>query len=194
MLKPLEMIGAKVKPLKKNDPKIKAIPALRQGPIHTLYRISSIDAKLLIGAAKASLRPDLDVAQKQAEANAKGAGFGTTENNRKVEKAAINFVMRHYRKKGWKVKNISRMNQGYDLLCIKGSLRLHIEVKGASGKKQQFIITANEKQTCGRDKRFRLALVTNALNKDRTVCLYKGPVALKKFIFNPISYMATFQG
>jgi hypothetical protein len=194
MLKPLEMIGAKVRPLKQSDPKIRTISALRQGPIHTLYRISSIEAKRLLQKAKASLRPDFNIALKQAETNAQGAGFGTTEHNRKVERGAINFVICHYTQKRWRVKDISKRNLGYDLVCIKGSIRMHVEVKGATGGKHQFIITAKEKHTWDNDKRFRLALVTNALNSNRNVLFYKGLADLKKFTFNPISYIATFRG
>jgi hypothetical protein len=55
-LQPVEEIRTKVLPLKKASTKIAAIPALRPGPIQTVYSITAADAKLLLAAArKASL-------------------------------------------------------------------------------------------------------------------------------------------
>jgi hypothetical protein len=53
-LESLEHIGAKVRPLKKVDPRIAAIPALQPGRIQTLYPISAADAKALLRAARAA--------------------------------------------------------------------------------------------------------------------------------------------
>jgi hypothetical protein len=50
-LEPLEEIGVKVRPLKKLDPIIAAIPALQSGPIKTVYDISPSDAQALLRAA-----------------------------------------------------------------------------------------------------------------------------------------------
>lgn len=50
----VEVIGARVRPLKKASPKIAAIPALQQGPIRTIYEISDRDARLLLEAAGSS--------------------------------------------------------------------------------------------------------------------------------------------
>jgi hypothetical protein len=48
----VEEIGVKVRPLKRADPAIAAIPALQPGPIRTLYPISESDAVRLLGAAR----------------------------------------------------------------------------------------------------------------------------------------------
>lgn len=53
ILKPVEVIGAKVRPLKA-DPRIRDIPALQGGPIHSIYDITKSDALALIAAARAS--------------------------------------------------------------------------------------------------------------------------------------------
>jgi hypothetical protein len=50
---PVEEIGVKVRPLKKADQAIAAIPALKPGPIQTLYSISKEDARRLLDAARA---------------------------------------------------------------------------------------------------------------------------------------------
>jgi len=53
---PVERISAKVRPLKRKDPNIAAIPALHPGWIATLYPISSGDADLLLKSARAAKR------------------------------------------------------------------------------------------------------------------------------------------
>jgi hypothetical protein len=58
-LDPVEIIRVKVRPLKKSDPKIAAIPALQPGPIKTIYDISTSDARRLLKAAGATY--DFDV-------------------------------------------------------------------------------------------------------------------------------------
>jgi hypothetical protein len=50
-LDPIEIIGVKVRPLRKADSKIHAIPAFKPGLIQTIYKISEADAKRLLKAA-----------------------------------------------------------------------------------------------------------------------------------------------
>jgi hypothetical protein len=51
-LEPVERIKpVKVRPLKKSDPQIAAIPAFKPGPIQTIYEISLSDAQRLLKAA-----------------------------------------------------------------------------------------------------------------------------------------------
>lgn len=49
-----------------------------------------------------------------------GAGFGTSENNALVEKAAEDAVTRQYTCDGWEVKRVAAEKRGYDLSCRKG--------------------------------------------------------------------------
>jgi len=75
----------------------------------------------------------------------KGAGFGSIENNRKVEKAAIDFVTQHLRQKGYDVESREKECIGYDLDATHQKQKtLHVEVKGVSGGQVHFPITANE--------------------------------------------------
>jgi hypothetical protein len=54
LLRPLQRIGVKVRPLKEGFREVAAIPALQGGPIKTLYLISPSEARLLLRAARAS--------------------------------------------------------------------------------------------------------------------------------------------
>ena len=74
-----------------------------------------------------------------------GAGFGSPERNRKVERAAVKFVTDWHKTRGWIVSSVEAEKRGYDLLCRKGSIENHVEVKGIKGKIPiPFIITAGE--------------------------------------------------
>lgn len=194
ILKPLERIGVKIRPLKQKDPKIEQIKAFQPGPVQTLYEISVADARYLIKEAKKQLRPDEGLAIIQAEVSQKGIGFGTPEQNRKVEEASMGFVSNHFKKQGWRVIDVSSQNLGYDLRCIRGKKHLHVEVKGTKGTNFRFIITSNEKRIWNKDQHYVLALVIKALSESRTLFLYEGPKALKRFSFRPVSYVATFKG
>jgi len=191
MLKPFETIGAKVRPLKRVDPGIAKIPALRPGPIATLYNISSTDAQKLLLAARAAMRVDPAEAASRANGALKGAGFGAPEQNRRVEQAAIKFVTRYFENKRWNVKNFSDQNRGYDLVCSRQGKSLHLEVKGSRGTKHQFIVTANERKVWRSDSKYVLALVTNALSSMPSLSLFRGIGGFQHFQFEPISFVVT---
>jgi len=92
-----------------------------------------------------------------------GAGFGTPEENRKVEQAAIQFVMNWYQEDGWEVLSVEQKKCGYDLHCTKADEEEHVEVKGIRGNAPQFMMTASEVNLSHSDPAFRLCLVLNAL-------------------------------
>lgn len=119
-----------------------------------------------------------------------GAGFGSPEQNRLVEQAAINFVTTKYKEDGWQVRSVEQENRGYDLLCTRRGLEAHVEVKGISGSTPTFQITANEVKTARKDATFRLCVVTNALSQPRIYCALSGKQFLSQFALNPLQYMA----
>lgn len=128
---------------------------------------------------------DLDSSQ----STIRGGGFGSAAENKKVEEAAMRFVTRWYRTRGWSVSDVSAQCRGYDLHCVKGPTILHVEVKGSTGRDHQFIITPNEKQRWEVDPLFVLSLVTNIENTPK-INQFKGAGAMKSFCFNALSYMA----
>lgn len=118
-----------------------------------------------------------------------GGGFAPSEQGRQVEQAALHFVIGCYRASGWRVRNISKLNKGYDLECSRGSRVLHIEVKGSSGQDIQFVITPNEKAEWANDPNYVLAFVANALSKP-FLRRFEGQSEAKLFEFVPLSYVA----
>jgi hypothetical protein len=107
LLRPVEQLRVKVRPLKEQNPRIRVIPALQPGIIRTLYPISARDARALVRSAKATLVRDSDAAASDEVFAARGGGFGTAARNRKVEGHAIRFVRRFFRDRGWRVKDLS---------------------------------------------------------------------------------------
>jgi len=123
----------------------------------------------------------------------RGGGWriGEAEQNARVEQAAVDAVTRAYRLRGWAVKSKEAEKPGYDLLCSRGPVVHHVEVKGISGPTCSFNITANEKRKADVDLAFRLIAVTYALNsKRRELSRFTGSELLRKFRFVPLSYSA----
>jgi hypothetical protein len=105
-----------------------------------------------------------------------GAGFGTAEQNRKVEKAAIQHVRATYEAAGYAITSVEAARCGWDLTAVKGNEELHVEVKGVAGSLVQFFLTANEHKTALADSDWLLVVVTDALG-DPGWCQLDGPAA-----------------
>lgn len=191
ILRPVEMIGVRVRPLKRADLSVAAIPALQPGPIRTLYRISQTDARRLLRLARRQVHPDAREVTIEANRAMRGAGFGTPENNRLVEQAAIRLVKSWYARRHWSVADVSQQDRGFDLVCTRRHKRRHVEVKGARGEAQKFILTTNEMRTWAGDEFYQLALVTSAVSRRPSILFFTGPAALRNFSLNPVSYVAT---
>jgi hypothetical protein len=189
VLKPIKTIGVRVRPLKESYPKVARIPALQPGPIRTLYSISRSDAVALLKAAGTYLKLGAEEPRSIAKRNP-GAGFGTPASNTVVEKAAMRFAARHYRTRGYSVHYVSSENCGYDLLCKGSGEEIHVEVKGARGEGQQFIITANELKAWSRDQNFVLAFVRNALSVKPAISFFPGATTQNDFRIQPLSFIA----
>lgn len=119
-----------------------------------------------------------------------GAGFGTPEQNRLVEKAACTSVRRYFERRGYEVVSREKENLGYDFDVTRKGKALHIEVKGISGLVPKFPITGNE-VTCARsDSAFQLALVLHARASTRKIEIFTGKEFLRDFILKPLAYFA----
>ncbi len=119
-----------------------------------------------------------------------GAGFGTTENNALVERAACDAVEADYLARGWTVRSVERDRCGYDLHCLKGAAEEHAEVKGVGGTEESFIITAGEVRKAQDDPLFMLYVVLSARSPSRRLVRYTGAVFLARFALLPIQYRA----
>ena len=124
----------------------------------------------------------------------KGAGFGTSENNKLVEKAAVEFVTRHLQNKNYTVESREQERIGYDLDAKQVSKEtLHIEVKGIAGAEVQFPITAGEMRRAKNDPAFHLYVVTNATSSQSKLHLFTGAEVQARFELVPLSFMASIK-
>jgi Protein NO VEIN, C-terminal len=133
-----------------------------------------------IGKTPPRLRPT-------GSASAKGAGFGTPEQNARVEKAAIKAVRARLVSEGWTVRSAESEKVGYDLECINGKRCLHVEVKGIRGTKVSFILTNGERRRAAEDSQFQLVAVTSALSKP-ALHRYQGPEMERHFAFSTLQW------
>jgi hypothetical protein len=190
ILKPIRTIRVKVRPLKLANRSVGAIPALHPGPIRTLYKISTPDARSLLAAAGIRAPSDKGPSDSGIPIGGGGGGFGDTKENKRVEAAAMRFVLRDYRSRGWNVTDVSAQFLGYDLLCTKRRHVAHVEVKGSSGSDLHFILTENERRTWAIDPAYILVLVTNARTRPK-LYPFPGVQAMRRFRLKPVSYSAT---
>lgn len=122
-----------------------------------------------------------------------GAGFGTPETNRKVERAAVAVVTDWYESEGWTVESVEAAKCGYDLFCRKESEENHVEVKGVQGELVAFIITAAEVRQAQKDSEFVLCVVTSALTNEPKLNLYDAESFVSDFELSPLSYRAVLR-
>jgi hypothetical protein len=119
-----------------------------------------------------------------------GGRFGSVETNRRVEKAAIEFVRRHYENDGWSVHSVEAEKVGYDLCGGRGDEHVHLEVKGTQGDDVCFIITAAEVRNAMIDSRHLTCVVTAALTPAPKMFTYTRDEFSKKIQLEPIAFRA----
>lgn len=116
-----------------------------------------------------------------------GAGFGTAEQNRRVEQAAIDYVIAVYEAEGYEVSSVEAEHRGWDLTVEGSDEEFHVEVKGVASSLVRFFLTANEYKTALRDPRWVLVVVTDALGVPGWAEL-SGPAAAS--YAHPVLYQA----
>ncbi len=96
-----------------------------------------------------------------------GSGFGTAEQNRKVEKAAVQHVTDAYEVEGYRVTSVEAVRCGWDLTAARGNQEIHLEVKGVASSLVRFFLTANEHKAALEDanwpRSFSRTLITGSL-------------------------------
>lgn len=120
----------------------------------------------------------------------RGAGFGSPEQNAKVERTAVDYATQLLEGRGFTLKSVERDKIGYDLLARRKNIELHVEVKGVAGTTPEFIITGNEFRHASTDKGFRLIVVINALKIQRRAVELTGNEFLSRYQLDPVAYRA----
>lgn len=120
--------------------------------------------------------------------------FPSNEHIRKVEKAAIDFVWKHFESRRYIVTDRQADKVGYDLEAVSGRTKLLLEVKGTSGSTPFGYITRNElaKSRGAVAADWRMCMVTNALKRPKLTVLTAREF-LTKFSLEPICYRAVLK-
>ncbi len=119
-----------------------------------------------------------------------GAGFGTAEENRKVEQAACKAVKSFFEKRGFELFSREKEKIGYDFDVRRKAEELHVEVKGISGSGLRFPISANEVARARSDSKFQIAVVTETNSRRKRVKVFSRKVFLEHFDLKPLAFFA----
>ena len=148
------------------------------------------DEKVILKLLKLTSRKQKSAAKPIITIGSMGAGFGTAKENRKVEQAACAAVRDYFRKEGFRIVSREKEKIGYDFDVFKKGAELHVEVKGVSGCRLKFPITANEISCAKYDKKFCLAVVTETKTPQKKVRVVVRTDFLKHFYLKPLAYFA----
>ena len=105
---------------------------------------------------------------------------------KKVESAAINYVVAYFTNQGYKIIDRQKDNCGYDLFIEKGKKCLKIEVKGTSLNEQRFFLSRNERKHSV-DPNWRLAIVSDALTTP-ALAFYNAREMEEEFDLEPLCW------
>ena len=114
-------------------------------------------------------------------------GFPDSETRRAVERAAVAFVWERLEMEGYAVTDHQAASKGYDLVAIKGSQRLCVEVKGTDSSVPRFFLTRNEYRCSQELKGWQLRVVTEARNAPQQHA-FSASEMVKVFSLNPMAW------
>lgn len=117
--------------------------------------------------------PDPPELTEELTVTSRGAGFGSSEQNKTVEDAAMTAVTASYQHEGWDVEDVSGDRLGWDLNCRHpdGSTA-KAEVKGVSGNRPVVLLTANEFRAAHEEPDWTLAVVIRALSPAPEILMF----------------------
>lgn len=122
------------------------------------------------------------------------AGYADPITNEAVEAEAVSAVIGWYEERGWDVASVEDENRGYDLICSKGRLEEHVEVKGTQGPTPSFFMSVNEYRCAQEDALFVLCVVTGIFSRESYVHRSAGAQVFEEFEFTVCQYKAVPRG
>lgn len=114
--------------------------------------------------------------------------FGDWETNREVELEAVKYAAELLSSEGWAVESVEAKNLGYDLLCRRAQVEIHVEVKGASGRRNHFLLTPNEYRTAISDPRYVVIMVDGIRSGEMRPSVWTAEQLKSGFDFEPIGF------
>ncbi len=128
--------------------------SFRPGDYNHLTRNASYNLALI--------RAYLDSTVSEPTLQVSGGGFPDPQTRKKVEVAAIAFVIQELTRRGFRVSDHQREDRGYDLLAVSPLSKLLVEVKGTDSSAPRFFLTRNEHRCSTKKAEWRLFVVSEA--------------------------------
>lgn len=108
--------------------------------------------------------PQKNRASKASPGSGRGWG-GDPAIRAKVEREAVDLVVRHYKALGFETRSVEADRVGWDIEVRRDSVQFQVEVKGCSGTDRSVELTPNEYAAMNsHPETYRLAIVTSALS------------------------------
>src|SRR5665213_2211322 len=177
--------------LKLSTPSLRRISAFTGCQPQTIYDVPSQEIQLLERACGIKLAVGAFHPRSTKKIKKRGACFGDSETNRKVERAAVRAVTDWYGRRGWIVDTVEPEKCGYDLECRLRQRVEHVEVKGVAGSEPCFNITVAELAQAERNSAFIICIVTSTLSNSPEVLRLTGSQLRDQFHFRPLQFHAT---
>lgn len=92
------------------------------------------------------------------------------------------------------MESVEARNLGYDLLCRRAQVEMHVEVKGASGNRDQFLLTSNEYWTAISDPLYVVIMVEGIRTGGVRSSMWTAEELKSKFDFEPIGFRVRPRG
>lgn len=184
--------GPSIEALRRNSV-FRGASFLRAGPSGTVFPLTERQGLVLrasVDGFSSGVRRARTTASEEAVARRTlGAGFGTPEQNERVERAAVRAAEAHLARAGWRVRSVEASKVGYDLHCARRGELLRVEVKGIRGTEPRFILTAGEYRRSQTDPAFALSVVTSALRGPRVLMIRQGELR-DRLRITPLAFKA----
>ncbi len=116
-----------------------------------------------------------------------GGGFPDSKTRKAIETAAVDYVWTILEDRGYKVEDRQPENQGFDLLAVKGRMRLLVEVKGTDLPSPRFYLSRNEWTVGLREQAWRLFVVCSARSNPRLL-EYTAQEVQNRFSFDALTW------
>lgn len=106
-------------------------------------------------------------AESRDRSRSSGQGFvGNIEYRLAVERHAMAVALRYYRRKGFRVKNVSRTHP-YDVLASNAGAKFAVEVKGTAGSADAVFLTRNEVEHARRNADRSILFVVHGIKVEQ---------------------------
>jgi hypothetical protein len=114
--------------------------------------------------------------------------FADEDLNRRVQAAAMEFVVSTFEEKGWTVLHVDDPEEGYDLQCTMGNDHLHVVVRGNVNDALEFTLGELEYARAEQDGHFALCLVGAALSHNPFLSTFNGDDLYDLFDARPLRW------